>query len=140
MGMRDAVVLVAVLLAIIGSQAPQVDRKPAPKGSEAVLEGCLAGNTLIVKARGVGTDMTYTLRGSKERMKAIRKEFDHQMVEVTGFVHDTQQHTSRGMVKTSADGKTRISANTSEDKNSNLQIEPPTLDVQSVKKTDGACR
>ncbi|HMD34276.1 MAG TPA: hypothetical protein VKH42_04880 [Vicinamibacterales bacterium] len=138
--MRDAAVLLAVLLAIAGSQLTQVDKKPAPKGSEVVMVGCLAGNTLIVKAHGAGTDMTYALRGSKERLKAIRKEFDHQLVEVTGFVHDSPQHTSRGMVKTSADGRTRVSANASEDKNPNLQIDPPTLDVESVKKTDGACR
>ena len=137
--MRDAAVLVSVLLAIAGSQAPQVDKKPAPKGSEVVLQGCLAGNTLIVKSHG-SLDMTYALRGSKERMKAIRKEFDHQLVEVTGFVHDTSQHTSRGMVKTSADGRTRVSANASEDKNPDLQLNPPTLDVESVKKTDGSCR
>jgi len=138
--MRDAVVLSAVLLAIVGSQARPADKKPDPKGSEAVMIGCLAGNTLIVTAHGTGTDATYALRGSKERMKAIRKEFDHHMVEVTGFVHDTGQHTSRGMVKTSADGKTRISANAAEDKNPELQINPPTLDVESVKKTGGPCR
>jgi hypothetical protein len=43
-------------------------------------------------------------------------------------------------VKTSADGKTRVSANASEDKNPDIPLSPPTLDVESVKKTDGACR
>src|SRR5262249_33898250 len=105
-----------------------------------VLQGCLAGNTLIVKAHGTRVDTTYALLGSKERLKAIRKEFDHQLVEVTGFVHDTSQHTSRGMVKTSADGKTRVSVTPSEDKTPDLQVSPPPLDVQSVKKTDGSCR
>jgi hypothetical protein len=137
--MRHIAVVVAALIATAGIAA-QDEKKPVPKGSEVVLIGCLTGNTLLVSSRGVGSDKTYALRGTKERMKAIRKEFDHQLVEVTGFVHETSQYTSRGMVKTSKDGKTRISANASEDKDPALQIAPPTLDVVSVKKTDGPCR
>jgi len=84
--MRDAVVLSAVLLAIVGSQVRPAEKKPDPKSPAAVMIGCVAGNTLVVKAHGVGPAATYALRGSKERMQTIHTEFDHQMVEIAGHV------------------------------------------------------
>ena len=106
--------------------------------SPVVLIGCLSDTTLTVK-NPTGADAVFALRASKERMKAIRKDFEHSEVEVVGFVHDTATRKSRGSIVTSRDGKTRVSVNATEDKGSFVP-EPTPLDVESVKKTGGACR
>jgi hypothetical protein len=73
-------------------------------------------------------------------MKAIRKDFERTEVEVVGFVHDTATRTSRGSIVTSRDGKTRVSVNATEEKESVVPTPTP-LDVESVKPSGGgACR
>jgi hypothetical protein len=136
--MRYGAALLAVTLAVVGVGASQDEKKPAPKGSPVVLIGCLAGTTLTVK-NPTGADAVFALRASKERMKTIRKDFEHSEVEVVGFVHDTARRTSRGSIVTSRDGKTRVSVNATEEKSA-LIPEPAALDVESVKKVGGPCR
>ena len=136
--MRCGAVLLAATLAVVGVRASQDEKKPAPKGSPVVLIGCLSGTTLTVK-NPTGADAVFALRASKERMKAIRKDFEHTEVEVVGFVHDTANRTSRGSVVTSRDGKTRVSVNATEEKGSVVPTPTP-LDVESVQKSGGVCR
>jgi hypothetical protein len=136
--MRWYAALFAAALVVVGVQASQDEKKATPKGSPVVLIGCLSGTTLIVK-NPTGADAVFALRASKERMKAIRKDFEHAEVEVVGFAHDTASRTSRGSVVTSRDGKNRVSVNATEEKSSFVP-QPTPLDVESVKKTGGACR
>ena len=129
---------IALAAAVTTAQekTPKKDDKPV-----VVVTGCVDGSWLRVqRADHLGSYVErYRLRGSKQMLKEMEKEYKGNLLEVTGAVTDTGNTTHRG--KTIDIGKkTRIHTGAKE-----IPVRPdgtgdPILEVESFRDLKTRCR
>ena len=135
---------VAILLLItIGeaSLAPQTAQATKAHKPVITVSGCMDGSWLRVnRADPVGSYAErYKLRGSKQLLTEMRKEYQGHSIEVTGTVTDTGNTTHTG---TSVDlgKKTRVTVGAKDVPQHPSGTDDPILDVQAYRDLKETCK
>jgi hypothetical protein len=139
--MRTGLATCAMLLAF-AAHLPATQDTETKKGQDKpviVVEGCVDGSWLEVhKVDAVGNyAQRYKLRGSKQLLKEIARDYDGHLLEVTGAVTDSRSTTHRG--KTIQVGKkTRIHTGAKEVPGI-PSGDDASMDVQSFRELKKSC-
>ena len=141
--MRIASIALAITLA--AALTPDAAQDPKPrKGDDKpviVVTGCLDGAWLHV-SRVDGTNRSsgrYKLRGSKQLLKELQKNYEGHTVEVTGSVTDTGNTTHRGKV-IEVGKKTKIYTGAKEAPEHPTGMGDPELEVRSFRDLAERCK
>ena len=138
--MRLGLLLCAAVSAAALLQAQEPKKKKEEKPT-IVVTGCVDGSWLAVRGSDpIGSYATrYKLRGSKQLLTELRKEFEGHLLEVIGAVTDTGGTVHRG--KTIEIGKkTRIVTGAKEVPRQPTGVSDPELEVSSFRDLKERCK
>lgn len=137
--MRTGLLICAAALALTAGLHASQDKKKSDDKPVIVIEGCLDGSW--IKVHKVDTSGTYAerykLRGSKQLLKELARDYHGHLLEVTGAVTDSGSTTHRGKV-IDVGKKSRIHVGAKE-----VPVIPSgddaSIDVQSFRELKKSC-